>query len=337
MKDILNNTSFLLIDESPLQVLPSLAEKIGLNESILLQQLHYWLKKSEYSYDGRKWVYNTYEDWQRQFSFWSVDTIKRVFLFLEKKGIIISTAKYNKIKIDRTKWYTIDYDKLNNLSIVQNCTTMRASCPDGQGKLPPSHEGKLPPPITREEITTETTTTERLDKNAQSEGFNSEENQDVVVVDEEIKQKIKHTQFEPLLPSIALLEVIKEHGIEKVLSILDMLIYQYRDKQVDNPAGLLIKALKCGLDKPPGYVSREEKEEQEKKVKIKKQEQDDLQRRKEDEMKEWEDKFNRLDKLKQDLFLKQAKEKVPFVKNHQVIKGYAIDIFRQVNTAGVPP
>lgn len=129
MNDNVNNTSFLLIDESPLQVLPSLAEKIGLNESILLQQLHYWLKKSEYFYDGRKWVYNTYEDWQRQFSFWSVDTIKRVFLFLEKKGIILSTSKYNKIKIDRTKWYTIDYDKLNNLSIVQNCTTMRASCP----------------------------------------------------------------------------------------------------------------------------------------------------------------------------------------------------------------
>ena len=36
-------SSKLLIDEPPLQVLPSLALKIGLNEAIILQQVHYWL------------------------------------------------------------------------------------------------------------------------------------------------------------------------------------------------------------------------------------------------------------------------------------------------------
>ncbi len=150
---------------------------------------------------------------------------------------------------------------------------------------------------------------------------------------------MRHTQFEPLLSnSITLLEAIKENGTEKVLSILDMLIYQYRDKRVDNPAGLLIKALKQGLDKPPGYLSKEEKEEEEKKLKIKKHEQENLQRRKEEETKEWEDKFNRLDKSKQDSFLKKAKEKTPFTKNPHIIKGCAIDIFRQAfNTTGVPP
>ena len=35
----------LLISEPPLQVLPSLAVKIGLNEAIVLQQIHYWLLK----------------------------------------------------------------------------------------------------------------------------------------------------------------------------------------------------------------------------------------------------------------------------------------------------
>lgn len=158
------------------------------------------------------------------------------------------------------------------------------------------HEGKLPPPITREEITIEITTTERLGENAKSKGLKSDENQNVVV-DEKIKEKIRHTQFESLLPSITLSKVIKGHGIEKVISTFDMLTYQYRDKKVDNPAGLLTKALKQGLDKPPGYVSREEKEEQEKKLKIKKKEQEDLQQKKEEEMKEWEDKFDRLDKL----------------------------------------
>ena len=35
--------SRLLINENPLQVLPTLAVKIGLNEAMILQQMHYWL------------------------------------------------------------------------------------------------------------------------------------------------------------------------------------------------------------------------------------------------------------------------------------------------------
>lgn len=45
--------------------MPTLATIIGLNESIILQQVHYWLKikeKSKQDYiDGHYWVYNTYE------------------------------------------------------------------------------------------------------------------------------------------------------------------------------------------------------------------------------------------------------------------------------------
>ena len=53
----------LLISEQPLQVLPGLAAKIGLNEAIFLQQLHYWLVKSKHEHDELRWVYNTYEEW----------------------------------------------------------------------------------------------------------------------------------------------------------------------------------------------------------------------------------------------------------------------------------
>ena len=38
--------SKLLINEQPLQVLPSLAEAIGLNQAIALQQVHYWLENA---------------------------------------------------------------------------------------------------------------------------------------------------------------------------------------------------------------------------------------------------------------------------------------------------
>ncbi|WP_349774291.1 hypothetical protein [Ureibacillus chungkukjangi] len=31
-----------IIDESPLLIRPTLAAKVGLNEAIILQQIHYW-------------------------------------------------------------------------------------------------------------------------------------------------------------------------------------------------------------------------------------------------------------------------------------------------------
>lgn len=107
--------SKLLINEPPLQVLPSLAVLLGLNESIVLQQLHYWLEKSKHNYDDRQWVYNTSAEWQEQFPFWSEATIRRTFASLRDKGVVL-TGNYNKAGFDRTLWYSIDYEALNNLA-----------------------------------------------------------------------------------------------------------------------------------------------------------------------------------------------------------------------------
>lgn len=111
----------LLIDEHPLIVLPKLAEKIGLNEAILLQQIHFWLGKKKHYKDGRYWVYNTYKEWEKQFPFWSVSTIRRTVTSLEKQNLLI-TGNYNKLGIDNTKWYSIDYNVINSMSrpSVQN-------------------------------------------------------------------------------------------------------------------------------------------------------------------------------------------------------------------------
>ena len=111
--------SNLLLDEHPLQVMPTLATLIGLNEAIILQQVHYWLKhkkKINQDYiDGHYWVYNTYEQWQEQFPFWSIMTIRRTMTKLENKGLLIA-GNYNRAGFDKTKWYTIDYNILNKLN-----------------------------------------------------------------------------------------------------------------------------------------------------------------------------------------------------------------------------
>lgn len=103
----------LLIEEYPLVIIPSLANKIGLNQAIFLQQVHYWIEQGRNIEDGRSWVYNTYEEWQKQFPFWSVRTLKRIVNELETIGLIISATKYNKRNLNQKKWYTIDYDKFN--------------------------------------------------------------------------------------------------------------------------------------------------------------------------------------------------------------------------------
>lgn len=107
----------LLLNEHPLVILPSLAKKIGLNEAIILQQLHYWLQKSKHEYDGRRWIYNTYEKWQEQFPWWSTRTIQRIMSELEKQNIIIA-GNYNKLKIDKTKWYSINYEQIGTSSMT---------------------------------------------------------------------------------------------------------------------------------------------------------------------------------------------------------------------------
>ena len=147
--------SSLLINEYPLMVLPHLATIIGLNEAIILQQLHFWLRTNPHERDGRKWSYNSYSSWQNQFPFWSISTIKRTIGKLEENGLII-TGNYNKVKIDRTKWYAINYDVLEKLKEDnyledKNDTPNGADCTDQGGTL------TKPIPETISETPTETT------------------------------------------------------------------------------------------------------------------------------------------------------------------------------------
>ncbi len=105
----------LLRNTKPLVVDPLLAEMIGLNEALVLQQVNYWLeinrKKGINECDGRTWTYNTLSDWHSEFSFWSKDTVKRTLNNLRACGLLI-TGNYNKRPGDRTLWYSIDFVKL---------------------------------------------------------------------------------------------------------------------------------------------------------------------------------------------------------------------------------
>lgn len=115
------NFNELFVDKSKTLIINTdLALVLGdLNEAIVLNQLNYWLginKKAGKNFiDDRYWVYNSYSDWKaKDFPYWSEKTIQRTFTRLENKGVVLS-ANYNKLAIDKTKWYTIDTEKLQEL------------------------------------------------------------------------------------------------------------------------------------------------------------------------------------------------------------------------------
>lgn len=107
----------LLISEPPLQVLPTLAVKIGLNGALFLQQLHYWILRSDNVRENTVWVYKSLDEWiEDDFPFMSKSTLKRTISDLKKADLII-TKTFNKMKIDKTNWYTINYKKIESMSL----------------------------------------------------------------------------------------------------------------------------------------------------------------------------------------------------------------------------
>lgn len=107
-------SSRLLIEERPLQVLPSLAREFGVVGAILLQQIHYWTQnpKNTNHFEGRAWVYNTYDQWNAQLNFCSCSTVRRTVSDLEALGILITPERRAP---SNAKYYALDYDRLQQI------------------------------------------------------------------------------------------------------------------------------------------------------------------------------------------------------------------------------
>lgn len=107
----------VLIDEYPLVVLPTLACQYGLNEAIVIQQIHYWTQKNKPMSDGFVWVYNSIPEWKRQFPFWSERTIFSILKNLKNLGLVIAERKSDN-PYDQTLYYRLDHEKFG-ISISQ--------------------------------------------------------------------------------------------------------------------------------------------------------------------------------------------------------------------------
>lgn len=104
----------IFFDEHPMIIDRKLATVFGLTETIILQEIHYWIQKNEKDgrnyHEGYYWTYNSYTKWQKDFfPFWCESTIKHTILKLEKEGLLVS-GSFDPNKYNHQKSYRINYD-----------------------------------------------------------------------------------------------------------------------------------------------------------------------------------------------------------------------------------
>lgn len=209
------------------------SKQCGLNAAIVVNQINYWnelnekLKSKKHFKDGYYWTYHAYDKWAKEdFPFWSGDTVRRAVKFLEDIGLVISTNEYNSWAADNTKWYRIDFEKLQEIiNIVEklrkeiqeneiekqvadtvnaDCGCVLASCTDGLGSVP-----KAIPEITSEntnrdyssEITPNSFSNEKDNSQETWESYNShfpEEQKNESCISMSLGVKQKQSKEKPL-------------------------------------------------------------------------------------------------------------------------------------------
>jgi hypothetical protein len=119
------------LEQNTLLVPPEIASVIGMKESVVLNQIHYWLQKgSGKVIDGIRWIYNTIQDWTDQLKCLSFNQVRRALEHLEDLQIVKSCKPW-KSEWNHKKAYTIDYDRLKALqgSICHSCQTELSNLP----------------------------------------------------------------------------------------------------------------------------------------------------------------------------------------------------------------
>jgi hypothetical protein len=107
----------------------SLAKIIGDKEALFIDSLKYWREHPNVGklYQGKKWIYNTAEEWANQLNICSRH-VRRIVAKLVKLGILL-VEKLNFNKFKRTNYYTIDDNKLQEVLTPQE----GKKCPNALG------------------------------------------------------------------------------------------------------------------------------------------------------------------------------------------------------------
>lgn len=99
------------------------AMKYGVEKAVVLSNIRFWLNNNKnkdlttVKHDGYYWMYNTAKDMSNVLPYFTQSKVQRLLKQLEDDGVLI-VGNYNKVKYDRTKWYT-----LSEFTYDENCST----------------------------------------------------------------------------------------------------------------------------------------------------------------------------------------------------------------------
>lgn len=120
MSQAKKNNNLLISGDYPLIASPTLAKAYGVAAATFLQKLHYCLENNEGKiFNGKKYWFHSYEQWQATLGVYSVSTIKRIVAKLKQAGILV-IEKLAQNKWLQTNFYTINYKKLKQLITLNN-------------------------------------------------------------------------------------------------------------------------------------------------------------------------------------------------------------------------
>ena len=150
--------SRVIVDESTRVFQPTLACLIGVNEAIVIQQIHYLVRlnkgdKKKFK-EGRWWTYDSFSDLKEKFfPFWSERTLQRIVASLDKQGVLF-VGRFSPFRKDRRNWYAINYAKVDallsshipdddNLSLSPTTTDCRDAPRQNDVMLTPRQDGVI--------------------------------------------------------------------------------------------------------------------------------------------------------------------------------------------------
>lgn len=98
---------------------PELAKEIGLNESIMLLQLEFWLAtQGEEREDGYLWLRKTIREIQQEFTYWGTGTIGRILETLISEGFIVA-ASLDEGPGRSGRWMRFNFERLSTLQSIR--------------------------------------------------------------------------------------------------------------------------------------------------------------------------------------------------------------------------
>jgi hypothetical protein len=120
----------LLHDEKSVVIQPEIVRRLGnLSDAAVLQQLNYWMPQARVEYEGRKWVYKTYQNWSAEIGI-TEHQVRRAMDRLVERGLVSVCNPRG-----RTNHYAINYDH-PVLDGAESPDSYAADLPDDVAGLP---------------------------------------------------------------------------------------------------------------------------------------------------------------------------------------------------------